>query len=205
MNKKLILVLSLTLVGFASFAQYKEDETTKKGFQKDKLFTGGSVDFSLGSGRTAFGLAPYFGYSVIRWIDVAASLNFNYISQRDVYVGNDKVRQTTIGPGIFTRIFPVSFLFAQAQYEHNFIKQKYIPAPGGYYAANTAKAEANSFLVGAGYTSGRSKENNPYYFFSVMVDALSDPNSPYRDSYGRVIPIIRAGVTVPLFQGKKNK
>jgi hypothetical protein len=184
-------------------AQSKEKDTKKK-FDKENLFTGGSFALSLGSGRTAFGLNPHFGYSLNKWLDVAASLNFNYISQRDVYELNDKIRQTTFGPGAFVRIFPVKFLFAQVQYEHNFIKQKYIPAPTSYSNVWTEKIDANSLLVGAGYTSGRDEDRNTFYYFSIMFDVLGLYGSPYVDYLQRAEPVIKAGINIGLFQGKKG-
>jgi hypothetical protein len=204
MNKKLILLLSLTLMVLVANAQ-ESDEEQGKGFKKENLFTGGNIAFAVGSGRTAFGLSPHFGYSINKWLDAAVTVNFNYISQRDNIVVNDKIRQTTIGPGAFVRIFPVNFLFVQAQYEHNFIKQKYIPAPSSYYPSEKVKVGANSLLLGAGYASGRSAGNNNYYYFSIYFDVLKEKYSPYRDSYGRTEPIIRAGYNIALFQGRNKR
>ncbi|MGG9971547.1 hypothetical protein ACQ33O_07105 [Ferruginibacter sp. SUN002] len=202
MNRKLILALMLTLATTLSFAQDKEEEEEEKsGFKKENLFTGGSIDAVLSNGTTAFGVSPFFGYSVIRWLDVAASLNFNYISQRDPY-SSAKARQTIIGPGALVRVFPIKEVFFQAQYEHNFIREKYMDGYGGSYIQ---KYEANSLLVGGGYASGRSRNNDPYYFVSILVDVLSNSSSPYRDAYGRVVPIYRAGIVVPLFQGKSKR
>ncbi|UEG48552.1 hypothetical protein LK994_07875 [Ferruginibacter lapsinanis] len=206
MNRRSILVLSLLCV--ISFAQAQDEEKSAestKGFKKENFFTGGNIGLGFGSGTTSFGISPHFGYSINKWIDVAVSVNYNYISQRDYYEVNDKLRQTTIGPGAFVRLFPVKFLFAQAQYEHNFIRQKYIPATGSYISPAVYKVESNSLLIGAGYTSGRSVGNNSYYYFSLMFDVLKDPYSPYLDTYGRVLPVVRAGYNIALFQGRNKK
>ncbi len=128
--KKLVLTAIVFAMSLTIFAQYEKDkdETKEKGFKKENFFTGGSITASFFSGGTVLGITPYFGYSINRFVDVAVSANFNYTSQRDYQVYGDKVRQTVYGPGAFVRLFPVKFLFAQAQYEHNFIKFKYIPA-----------------------------------------------------------------------------
>jgi hypothetical protein len=188
-----------TMLTVVSFAQSDKDESTG-GFKKDKLFTGGTVALGFGSGSTSFGLGPYFGYSINKYVDVALSLNYNYVSQRDYLDFGDKIRQSVIGPGIFTRLYPVKFLFAHAQYEQNFIKVKYIPA----YAGNPSRSQsvsAPSFLVGPGFASGRDADNNTFYYISILFDVAKNPNSPYIDGRGRVTPIYRAGINIGLFGG----
>ena len=202
--KKIFLVLFLSTLSTAIFAQReeKDDEEEKvTGFQKDKLFTGGDLTLSFYTGGTTIGVSPYLGYSLTSWLDAAVSLNFVYQGQRDY--NDDKYRQTNLGPGAFVRIFPINFLYAQAQYEHNFISQKYIPRGGG--GTYKYKTDVNSLLLGAGYSSGRGEGNNTYYYFSVLFDVAQLPNSPYVDSYGRLIPVIRAGINVALFQGRQRR
>jgi len=157
------------------------------------------VTVSFYTGGTVLGVSPHFGYSITEWLDAAVSLNFIYTGERDQY--DTKYRQTNLGPGAFIRIFPVKFLFAQAQYEHNFQTLKILPAVGSSYKS---KEDVNSLLLGAGFASGREKGNNTYYYLSVMFDALKLTNSPYVDSYGRLIPVIRAGFNIALFQGRNR-
>lgn len=198
--KKAILVFFLTAFAMAVFAQETETPEEKKtgGFQKDKLFTGGDLTISFYTGGFGFGISPFFGYSPTKWLDAAVSMNFIYFGQTDIY-GN-KYRQTNVGPGAFVRLFPLDFIYAQVQFEHNFITNKFI-APGGVTVSDYT-ADVNSLLLGLGYTSGRSKQNNTYFYFAVMFDVLQLPNSPYVDSYGRLIPVIRAGYNIALFQGR---
>ncbi|MBL0132548.1 MAG: hypothetical protein IPP79_00340 [Chitinophagaceae bacterium] len=57
-------------------------------------------------------------------------------------------------------------------------------------------------LVGGGYASGRAPQgNSPFFYMSVLWDVSDNKTSPYKDAYGRSIPIIRAGFNIPLFQG----
>ena len=128
MKQMSVLFLFTALVFTANAQEEKKEEETKKGFKKENLFTGGSVTASFFNGATSLGISPYFGYSLNRFVDVAVSANLNYTSQRDYVEYGDKIRQTVYGPGAFVRLYPVRFLFAQAQYEHNFIKYRYIPA-----------------------------------------------------------------------------
>ncbi len=203
MIQKLVAVsLAVSLCIANVQAQRSDEEQERKPFfKKENLFTGGSVGAGFGQGAFSLGLGPYFGYSLNKYVDVAASLNYNYVSQRDPF-SIAKYRQSIIGPGAFVRLFPVKFLFAQAQYEYNFIQFKDIP---GNNAPNfITKYNVQSFLIGGGYASGREGEGTPYFFFSVLIDIGKNPLSPYTDQYNRTQPIIRTGLHIPLFQGQEG-
>ena len=214
--KKFFFVVTLTGIVFGSSAQFsrrekreekdkQEDMEKKGGLKKENLFTGGNLTASFFNGTTVLGVSPYFGYSINRFVDVAVSMNFNYTSQRDYIEYGDKVRQTVYGPGAFVRLFPVHFLFAQTQYEHNFIRLKYIPANGSFLLPSTTNIDANSLLVGGGYTSGRRDGGNTFFYLSIMWDVARVAESPYVDGLGRNFPVIRAGYNIGLFQGKRNR
>jgi hypothetical protein len=195
--KALYIILLAALVSGGVSAQ--DDVEDRGGFKKQNLFTGGSISLGFSTGSFQAGANPMFGYSVSDWIDAGVVANYNYASFRDVYARNDKIRETTYGGGVFTRLFPLRFLFAQAQFEHNFITEKYIPGDGQANQKN--KLEANSFLVGAGYTTDRFPgSGRPFFYLSVLFDVLDNENSPYTRVGGGVIPIFRAGLQVPLFQ-----
>lgn len=200
MKKIFFAVLFLTILSSVN-AQKGEKGNAEKGFKKESLFTGGNITASFFNGATVLGISPYFGYSLNRFMDVAVSGNLNYTSQRDYQVYGDKIRQTVYGPGAFVRLFPIKFLFAQAQYEHNFIKLKYIPASGSSYSPPSTKVDANSLLVGGGYTSGREGTGDTYYYLSILWDIAKVAESPYVDGLGRNFPVIRAGFNIALFQG----
>ena len=203
--KKILIVICL-LTSLASYAQEKDNQEHKSsGFQRDRLFTGGSVTASFSSYATILGITPQLGYSITDWADVGIALNLNYTSQRDYQYPGDKLRQTVFGPGAFVRLFPVNFLFASAQYEYNRIHLKYVPSTGSGYVPDKVNLSANSLLVGAGYAGGRERGNNTYYFLSVSWDVLGDKNSPYIDGYGRSNPVIRAGYNIGLFQGQGRR
>lgn len=218
--KKITFVCILALAGFGSFAQEEKTEDTgekKGGFHKENLFTGGGLTVSFSSYSTVLGAAPVFGYSINKWLDAGIVLNFTYSADRHLtyyvpstgqYVySDDKLRQTIYGPGAFVRVYPVKFLFLQAQGEFNFMNQRII------YADNSPDDRehltAGSFLVGGGYCNGREGTRSLFYYVSILADVARNRNSPYveRLSNGRVniLPIIRAGLQVPLFQGKNNR
>jgi len=214
MKKHFFIALCLTLYAGFVFAQ-DENEEEQKGFKKENLFVGGSLSLSFSSNAFGVGVTPELGYSIARWLDAGIVANYNYTSYRNYPVSYSqlgKLRQTIYGGGVVTRIFPVRFLFLQGQFEHNWIALKSIPNGGG----NTEKVSvnANSLLVGAGYTTGRDpRGKSAYGYFAILIDALNDENSPYvrydYDVNGNVtgtskIPIIRAGLIVPLFQGRNR-
>ena len=205
--KKVVIVLALLGGSYISKAQDEESkgDERKGGFKKENLFVGGDVTLAFSNGYTVLGASPYFGYSINKYIDVAASFNYIYSSERDVLDYGDKVRQTQYGPGAFVRIYPLNFLFVQAQYEHNFIKVKYLPVPNSIYAPSTRRVDANSLLVGAGFAGGREEGNSSFYFFSASLDLLRNENSPYVNEFGRSILVIRAGYNFALFQGTRYR
>lgn len=209
MKKTLLSVVLLSTVIIAGAQSKEKDEEQKKGFKKENLFAGGSITLSFGSGFTVLGGSPIFGYRLADWADAGVVVNYIYTSQRDVYQFNDKIRQSTYGGGVFTRLFPVNFLFAQAQFEHNFTTVKYIPASG---TSDKLTVDANSLLVGAGYTQGRQPGSNTFFYVAVLFDVLKNENSPYVNvvSNGittsvRVQPIVRAGFNVGLFEGRNRR
>jgi hypothetical protein len=195
--KKILLVVLLFNLAMVVKAQDEEEGKTG-GFKKEKMFTGGNVILSFYTGGTVLGISPHLGYSLTNWLDAGVSFNFVYTGETDPY--QNKYREYDYGPGAFVRIFPLPFFFAQAQYEHNFQQIDITSGSSSYHH----KQDVNSLLLGAGIASGRRKGNNTYYYFSIMYDALKLPNSPYMDSYGRAIPVIRAGFNIALFQGRNQ-
>lgn len=197
------LLASTTL--WAQREREKEEDEKENRSPKENLFTGGSISLAFYNNTFLLGASPVFGYSLTNWIDAGIVVNYNYTSYRDYQEFDDRLRQYVYGGGVFLKIYPVRFLFAQAQFEHNIIKQKYIPAPGSIFMRETVKANANSFLIGAGYTTGREgRGGGPHYYLSVLFDVMKELTSPYTDGAGRTIPIIRGGIQVPLFQGSNR-
>lgn len=207
--KKILSVVLVLIVSFHSFAQDDSSRTEKKGgFKKDHLFTGGGITLSFSSYGTVLGATPVFGYSIAKWLDAGILFNYIYATQRhyQYYSYDDKLKQTMVGPGAFVRIYPVHFLFIQAQGEKNFIKQTLIPDDSSIPKV-TVKASAPSFLVGGGYCSGREGIGDVFYYVSILFDVAKNKNSPYvevtQNGNVNVLPIIRAGLQIPLFQGKR--
>ena len=205
MSMKKFIVSSLLLVMTTTLLQAQGDEEKEKPSFKENLFTGGSVSLAFYNNTFLIGASPVLGYSLANWADAGIVVNYNYTSYRDVTLFDDRLRQTVYGGGAFVKLYPVRFLFAQVQAEYNSINQKYLP-PGNGATVKYPTQNANSFLVGGGYTTGRyGKGGAPFYYLAILFDVSGDTNSPYTDAYGRSIPIIRAGLQIPLFQGKGKR
>ncbi|RYG25103.1 MAG: hypothetical protein EOO01_42930, partial [Chitinophagaceae bacterium] len=165
MKKKMLITLCAGMM--VLFAQAQDEKENDGGFKKENLFTGGSVTLSFFNGQTVLGANPVFGYRLSDWADAGLSFNYVYNSSRDYYEFDDKMRQTVFGPGVFTRLYPVKFLFVQGQFEHNFITQKYIPRSGSVsYISDKRKTDVSSLLLGAGFASGREPGSNTFYYIS---------------------------------------
>jgi len=211
-SKVIVFLIIASVVSLYTRAQGEEEE--KKGFKKENLFTGGTVTASFYSGVTVLGISPLFGYKIANWTDAGLVFNLNYTGIRDYPYFDDKLKQTVKGIGAFTRLYPVNFLFVQGQFEKNFTTQKYIPAPNSpVYSGFKESVNSNSLLIGAGYTQGRQRGSNTFFYLSILVDVLKEEYSPYVDvkidpntGYKsiRAIPIIRGGVNIGLFEGRNR-
>ncbi|MET0637118.1 MAG: hypothetical protein ABWZ25_13900 [Chitinophagaceae bacterium] len=206
----------ITLVALSTFLLLTANaQDEKTGFEKERLFTGGSLTLSFFNGQTLLGANPVLGYTLTDRVDAGVAFNFLYNGSRDYYQYDDKVRQTVYGPGVFTRLYPVKFLFVQGQFEHNFTTLKYIPAPGSSYQQERQTTGTNSLLLGAGLAQGREPGSNTFFYISLLFDVLKNVNSPYvnvsynpdnpNDQRVDLAPIIRAGVNIGLFQGRNKR
>lgn len=196
---KSIIVASLLLLSLTTVAQDEE----KGGFKKENLFTGGGMGLGFGSNYFQIGVNPVFGYSVTPWLDAGIVVNYNYTSFTNGYYTAEKARQSSVGGGLFTRMYMFQQFFAQAQYEQNSIRTKFIyNNSGDNYSATVS---APSLLLGIGYAGGRFPgSGRAFGYISLMYDVLERVNSPYTNSDGSGFPIIRGGIQIPLFQGGRR-
>jgi hypothetical protein len=194
------LVSGILFLSFIAIAQEKEEEEEKEKMPfKQTLFTGGSISLAFYNSTFLIGANPVFGSSLTKWLDAGIVVNYSYTSQRHVQQPYDRLRQTVYGGGAFVKLYPVRFLFAQAQVEKNWIHQKYIPSVSGITIKD--KMQATSYLIGGGYTTGRNgRGGEPFYYLAVLFDISGNIFSPYTEGDGSAIPIIRAGLQIPLFQ-----
>jgi hypothetical protein len=216
--KKVLVCFAISCSTLSVFAQDKTNtpEPVEKFFKLENLFTGGNVSVGFGNGQFSAGAIPHFGYKLTNWVDAGVVFNFAYNGVRDYYEFGDKVKQFTYGPGVFTRLYPVDFLFVQGQFEHNFSNLNYKPAAGSTsFIGETIKSDVSSLLLGAGYAQGRQGGSNTFFYISLLFDVLKNPNSPYvnisldpNNTNNRRVtmaPIIRAGFNIGLFQNRYGR
>jgi hypothetical protein len=131
MAKKVVFALCFLMITGVGFAQdhmpYRantySDEGDGTGFRKENLFIGGGLDLGFGSYNFNIGVNPEIGYSLNRWLDVGAVINFQYNSvsaDASFYYNNDVgQKQFVYGGGVFGRAYVLPFLFLTAQPEFN--------------------------------------------------------------------------------------
>jgi hypothetical protein len=195
MNMKKIIFSLLISFLFPVSLVAQDEEEEKSGWKKDHLFIGTTLNLGFSNGFI-IGLNPEIGYSINKVIDAGIATNFTYVTQRS-QVSNSALRYLAIGGGPFVRIWPIRSIFIGGQFEYNKIT---ITEKTNGVITDKFKTNASSILVGAGY--GTRMIGQSQFYTSIMIDALNDVNSPYRDSFGRVLPVFRTGFIIYL--GRKN-
>lgn len=107
----------------AQFAQAQAiEETDKRGFDPDRLFFGGNFGMSFGD-YTFINITPQVGYMFNRYLAAGGGVSFigTGFTQRD-FNGNKiyKDSYNSAGLNLFGRLYPIPFLFLQAQPEYNY-------------------------------------------------------------------------------------
>ncbi len=196
----LALGLFVTVLAFSQqVPQTYEEPEPETGFDKSKLFLGGSVALGFSSGSFNVGANPEIGYSVTNWLDVGMGFNLNYLSINADYNYGVTQHSFNYGFGPFLRAYPINFLFVQAQLEQNWIHYKNI-IPGGQTTEFTTNAP--SVLLGIGYSQRIVGQAS--YYTALLFDVNDNPNSPYRDGYNHAIPILRFGFNIYLNKGHRK-
>jgi hypothetical protein len=167
-------------------------------FKKENIYVGGAVNLGFGTGVFQLGGNPEIGYSIASFLDAGIVTNLNYTSISADYNNGFQQRSFNYGAGLYARLYPINFLFAQVNAETNRINLTIKDD----FSGGTFKEQfnSNSILAGVGYGSrviGRSG-----FYTAILFDLTKNPNSPYVDSRGSSIPIIRAGFTIYLRPGK---
>ena len=182
---------------------YVDDDGT--GFKANHLFIGGGLSLGFGSYNFDIGVNPEIGYSLNRWLDVGAVVNFSYSSVKadPTYYYNSDIgeKEFIYGGGVFGRAYVLPFLFLTAQPEFNWTTIKETDEGTGANVApsSTYSVNAPSLLLGLGY--GRRVVGESSFFVELMFDAVSNSNSPYNDALGHPLPVLRAGFD--FYLGKK--
>ncbi len=197
MKYKILFFLSVSFFIKNTYAQFEE----KGKFKKENIFIGGSLNVGLSTGVFQIGANPEIGYSITNFLDAGIVTNLIYGSINADY--NEGVKQSSFnyGAGLFTRIYPLDFLFVQAQAEHNWISYRLKDELNNATFKNTL--QSNSILAGIGY--GRRNIGQGGSYIVLLFDLSKNLNSPYIDVYGNSVPILRGGFTTYLKTKKERK
>lgn len=176
MNRKYLLLAALLLTLFQMNALAQE-EASHNGFDRDKLFFGGTFGLGFGSNNTLVNVSPQVGYRFNQYLAAGAGVNFIYSSYRYRYYSPEyKESYGVAGLNVFGRVYPIEYLFLQVQPEANYSWGKY----KFYDGTPDQKLEGKvvpSLLGGAGAaipTGGRGA-----FLIMVQYDLLQDKRSPY--------------------------
>ncbi len=205
MKTKVAMMLMGVALAFSAAAQRDNEDNSNAetgGFKKENIFIGGNLNLGFATGVFNIGATPEIGYSVAEFMDAGLVFNINYGSISPDYNYGIKQSSTNYGVGAFTRLYPVRFLFAQAQYEHNWINYKLTDQ---LYGNPTQKinTNSNSLLLGVGYAQRMIGNSN--FYVALLFDVTKEIYSPYVDSYGNAMPVLRTGFNFYLKPSRKDK
>ena len=199
--KKKFIYLILFALSNSYILRAQEVIKTMPSINDNPLFIGGNLVIGGGAGSFQLGLNPEIYKRVNDYVDIGAATNLFFQSFNPT-ISNGlpgiSSRSFQLGAGAFTRIWPIEKFFIQIQPEYNYTWSRFKDRGTEGINAGASRSirfGAESLLAGIGYGS-RSEHGMTY--FSVMIDLLKNQNSPYRDSYNRADPIIRAGFAFPI-------
>ena len=197
MKKKFIYLILIALSN-TIIVNAQDVVKTMPSMNVSPVFIGGNLVIGGGAGSFQLGLNPEMYKRVNDYVDIGAATNIFFQSFNPTIsngLPGTSSRSFQLGVGGFTRIWPIEQFFIQIQPEYNYIWSRF--KDRGTEGVNAGASRsirfgAESLLAGIGYGT---RSDNGMTYFSVMIDLLKNPNSPYRDSYNRADPIIRAGFT----------
>lgn len=180
--KNILFLLIGLLVAGQSFAQYEREPAREesKGFDKNKLFFGGNFGLSFGD-QTLINVSPQVGYRFNQYLAAGAGINFIYSSLKSYYINGSVASRQNLGYGglnVFGRVYPIQYIFLQAQPELNYSWGKlkeYNPdasytLPGKFVP---------SLLLGAGAAIPAGKGA---FVIMGQYDVIQDARGPYGDN-----------------------
>lgn len=192
------LLTCLVLLCSMQFAKAQDIVKTTPALIERPLFIGGNIVVGGGSGWFQLGLNPELSKRMNQWVDIGGAVNLLYSASNPNFLSSTRTRSFQFGVGGFTRIWPAErfFLQVQPEYNWNWTNMKDMSTNSETSGASRKiRYGAESILAGIGYGS-RSEHGMTY--FTLMIDLLKNPNSPYRDGYNRADPFVKAGFALPI-------
>lgn len=177
MNRKYLMLVALLVTLFQISASAQDrDEESSGGFDKSKLFFGGTFGLGFGSNQTLVNVSPQAGYRFNRYLAAGVGVNFIYSSYRyRFYSPEFKENYGVAGLNVFGRLYPIDYLFLQVQPEANYSWGKYKYYDGTPDDKLPGKV-VPSLLGGAG---AAIPAGNGAFLIMVQYDLLQNVRSPY--------------------------
>lgn len=191
------LIICLLVLCVAS-AKAQDIVKTTPTLHERPVFIGGNLVLGGGSGWFQLGINPEAYKRVNQWVDLGGAVNLLYSASNPNFLSSTRTRSFQFGIGSFARIWPAErfFLQVQPEYNWNWTNMKDMSTNSETSGASRkVRYGAESLLAGIGYGS-RSEHGMTY--FTLMIDLLKNPNSPYRDGYNRADPFVKAGFAFPI-------
>ncbi|MFO8129262.1 MAG: hypothetical protein R6T99_05095 [Bacteroidales bacterium] len=193
MNIKRSLIIILAMGFTASLCAQdfgkdfsKEDE---KPAHIGRFFTGGGLDFWIGSREGIIAASPVIGYHISRDFDAGVRLTYSYYWYNDTYL---KFHEHNYGGGVFARyyVFFLRDLFVHAEYEYlSYDAPTIYKDQSGNYYVEKERIPLHNIYVGGGYRQWISARA----FVSLMVLFNLNETEYYSNN-----PILRIGFGVGL-------
>ncbi|MGB1104245.1 MAG: hypothetical protein ACPG21_11530 [Crocinitomicaceae bacterium] len=171
---KKLLFISAILITSITWSQYDMDEAKKEDsreginwFQlKQKIYVGGELGLSFGTGSSFISAAPIMGYDITERFSAGISGMYQLWRFRDW--GGNTFNSHTYGGGVFARLRPIEVLIMQVEAN--------IYNTNDFESGTIDRTNVPAVMAGLGYAQpigGRS-----YYHIMLMYDFINDPNMP---------------------------
>lgn len=175
--KSILLVL---LISASANAQ-----NGNKGFDPDKLFTGGGLGLQLGT-VTLIDISPHIGYFFTDNIALGVGGTYQYYRIKSRYLD---YKTDIWGARVFGRYYVIESAFAHLEYEYLNYEAALVD-PFGYYTGSTERVGVDNVLIGGGYRQNIG--GNSWINLLVLWNVNQTAYTLYEN------PIIRMGVDVGL-------
>lgn len=182
----LICLLCLSHLLSAQETNTGDEPNPRKGFQKERLFTGGGATINFGTGVTVLGASPILGYRITDSWSAGVGVSAMYF--RQVFVNGAEFSTFFYGGNAFTRLQllnvpSIGSVFAQSEF-HVINTDAYDQLNG----RSLGRRNIPVWLIGGGLRQRLG--NRMSGLFTILWDVIDDPNSPY------INPFINFGVVV---------
>ncbi|MCF8366542.1 MAG: hypothetical protein K9H16_12215 [Bacteroidales bacterium] len=153
---------------------YSGNQQPKKVNTLDKLYFGGTLYFTLGSGYTSIGVWPLAGYKVTPKLSVGIQPGYEYLKY-NIYGG--KFETSNYGVRIFTRYRIIPQAYAHVEFADINYGQQYQNSAGDIVEERNW---VPFLFVGGGLSQPLG--GSAFAYVQVLYDVLQDKNSPYGSS-----------------------